>query len=197
MEKPKHKKHERRIIVAMAIVVAAVASVQLYLRRETIQPLPMPAQTRPEHDFSGVRRSSTVPATEAAVEDDAEVIGVSVKGRHRAYCTEAMKSPGWHVVNDLIDRVPVTVTYCPRTKCVRALTQDDESDKPLSVVGSGWHEGKMMLSHGGEALPQDAESIPGLKDMEVETTTWKAWMTAHPDTDIYGARLGHAGVASG
>src|SRR5438552_2413083 len=143
MEKP-----TKWIITGMAIVIAAVVSVQLFWRRETVRPRPTPDESRHSNAlffFPGIRQPEAVPASAAAVEDDADVIGVSVKGRHRAYCTAAMAEAERHVVNDLIDRVPVTVTYCPRTNCVRALTQDDESDEPLDVVGRGWYEGKMMI----------------------------------------------------
>src|SRR5436309_12308333 len=116
------------IITGLAIVIAAVASVQFHLRRETVRPRLTPDEGRNSNAFfflPGIRQPKAFPAGAAAVEDDADVIGVSVKGHHRAYCMATMADLERHVINDLIDRVPVTVTYCPRTNCVRALTRDD------------------------------------------------------------------------
>jgi hypothetical protein len=187
------------IIAGLAAIIAAVAPVCFFMRRENVELRPTPDESRNSNVFiflPGIRQPETVAARAASIDDDAEVIGVSVKGHYRAYCTATMANPERHVVNDLIDRVPVTVTYCDRTQCVRALTRDDESDEPLSVVGRGWYEGKMMIRVGGKTLPQDAESIPGLSDLKVETTTWREWKTAHPDTDVYAGPLAHSGDAS-
>lgn len=185
-------------VVGTGIVVLGIASLCLCLRRETVEPRQANAESENSTALffvPGIRQPPTRPALAADVEDDAEVIGVSVHGRHRAYCMGTLANPERHVVNDLIDRVPVTVTYCPRTNCVRALTQDDESDEPLGVVGRGWSEGKMMIWVAGKTLPQDSEIIPGLNDMSFETTTWKEWKTAHPDTDVYTGPLVDGGDA--
>jgi hypothetical protein len=193
------EKQTARILVRTAIVVVPVVSVFLLIRRENVESRPTPDESGGSTAFlflPGVRQPEAVPAIAAAVEEDAKVIGVSVKGHHRAYCMATMAKLERHVVNDLIQRVPVTITYFPRANCVRALTQDDESDEPLIVVGRGWQNGKMMIRVAGQTLPQDAESIPGLKDLEVETTTWKDWKTAHPDTDIYVGPLAVAGDTS-
>jgi hypothetical protein len=133
----------------------------------------------------GIRQPQTVPSSTGLIDDDDEVIGISVRGRHRAYSVSTMADFKRHVVNDLIAHVPVTVTYCGRTRCARALTGDEGSDEPLTVVGRGWFDGHMMIGLAGSTYAQDAESIPGLTDMKFEKTTWKEWKTAHPDTDIY------------
>src|SRR5437879_6141022 len=91
------------IITGLAIVIAVVASVQFHLRRETVRPRLTPDEGRNSNAlffFPGIRQPEAVPASAAAVEDDADVIGVSVKGRHRAYCTAAMTEAERHVVND-------------------------------------------------------------------------------------------------
>jgi hypothetical protein len=148
----------------------------------------------------GIREPETFSATEIAISDDAMVIGVSIGNRHRAYVVEALSPPfgfdirtadndqiqkvlARHVVNDLIDDVPVSVTYCDMNKCIRVFGGNGNSSLDLAI--SGRKDKKMELMLYRKQFLQDASNAP-LKDIPFEHTTWREWRFKHPDTDVYG-----------
>ncbi|MBI5757409.1 MAG: DUF3179 domain-containing protein [Planctomycetales bacterium] len=134
----------------------------------------------------GMVQPRTDQANSAAVDDDEEVICISIAGQHRAYKTSAMTSPTTHVINDLIHGVPVTITYCDRTECARILMvmEEGESNSPLAVGVGGFRDGQMLLDIDGQLFPQDSRDVP-FADREFVKTSWKKWKTAHPDTDVF------------
>jgi hypothetical protein len=135
----------------------------------------------------GMAQPKTDQANSAAVDDDDEVICISIAGRHRAYKTSAMTSPTTHVINDLIDGVPVTVTYCDRTECARvlmAMEEEGAADSPLAVGVGGFRDGQMLLDIDGQLFPQNSPNVP-FADREFVKTSWKKWKAAHPDTDVF------------
>jgi hypothetical protein len=127
--------------------------------------------------------------------DNAEVIGVSAAGRHRAYVLQALLRPDSHVVNDLLDNVPFTVTYCDLSDCVRVFTAPQRG-RPLDIAvgGSDAQQAKKMLLRIGSTRYWQDTGLP-LKDnasapfpyvkTHFERTTWGKWRKAHPDTDVY------------
>ena len=64
-----------------------------------------------EHDlFLSVDEPATVPAGEATfLEEEDEVLGLVVRGKARAYAVTMLSYH--HVVNDVIEGIPVAVTY--------------------------------------------------------------------------------------
>lgn len=131
----------------------------------------------------GVRKPDVQSANAANVDENSRVIGVTVGGRPRAYVMKAMTMLGTHIVNDLVEDVPVTVTYCDRTGCVRVLTQADESEA-LPVNLGGWVDGKMNLLWEGKLYAQNDDKIP-MEEMSFMVTTWKEWKSLYPETDVY------------
>lgn len=146
-------------------------------------------------DLPGVKSPRTVAASRTTLPDQALVIGVSVNGRHRAYALSAMANVNCHVVNDLFGETPITVAYCDRSHCVTAY-QGDSADSPLEIgIGGYLNDGDastMLIKDAGVLYRQDSgqplrsgdPSFPH-HSVEVTRTTWQAWRTAHPDTDIY------------
>jgi hypothetical protein len=143
--------------------------------------------------LSGIRLPRVRPAADAGLDDSAEVIGVSVGGRARAYFVGAMGLvPTRHVVNDLLGGQSVSVTYCDRNGCARVFTGGSGA-APLEMGLGGFKDGGLLLRAerrdyaqtmgdcvepgGGPPLPY--EELPYLR------TTWKAWREQHPDTDVY------------
>jgi hypothetical protein len=157
-----------------------------------------------EVEVPGISTPETVQAGEIPVADHALVIGVRVGTAERAYLIQAMEvdlsiplnpttgSPvtaGWdasdlsrHVINDVLEDTPVTVTYCDRTRCARVLTEPGQTG-PLEVGVGGWNDGMRLLID-GDRMDQQSEDVP-LEDVPFEVTTWKQWRERHPDTDIY------------
>jgi Protein of unknown function (DUF3179) len=144
-------------------------------------PFIMPGQYQPP----------TVPAEVAELDDDEEVIGISVNGRHRAYRLRAMASITCHVINDLFDDTPVSVTYCDQNECVRAFTGDPDGDSLPIMLGG--RARRMVLRVGNSFYFQDDVEPFNHKRMPpfpypnypYERTTWKKWRDAHPDTDVF------------
>lgn len=131
----------------------------------------------------GIVQPAAVSAAAAPTRDDAAVVGVGVAGHWRAYCVSEMQTPLTHVINDVIDGMAVTVTYCDANNCARVLTDREMSNRPLDVgVGGFWHDG-MLLHIEHQNYSQSSPEVP-LYNLEFEMTTWKEWKTAHPQTDV-------------
>ncbi|MSR58484.1 MAG: DUF3179 domain-containing protein [Planctomycetaceae bacterium] len=137
-----------------------------------------------------IRPGSRLPPTESADQADlelgAEVIGVSVGDVHRAYVCDAMSTYDTKVINDLIDGVPVTVTFCDRTGCARAFTAKNRSE-PLNVQLGGWSGEGMLLLINSHMFAQNSDKIP-LSKVSVEKSTWSEWKKLHPESDVYTGR---------
>src|SRR5262245_37188714 len=144
-------------------------------------PLPGPAIAQP----------TTVPAAAALLDDDEEVIGIAAAGKYRAYRIKALANPAEHIVNDVINRVPVTVTYCDILKCAQAFTAE-QRDKPLDI-SSGGFDGEMMLKskdvffwqRTGVNRGAKPESEPAFPHHPFTRMKWKDWRKLHPQSDVY------------
>ncbi len=135
----------------------------------------------------GVADPVLVPANEAMLADDAEVVGMLIGGVPRAYSLRAMAPPDRHVVNDVAGGVPVTVTYCDLAKCVRVFTGARPGPLAMSQMGRG--EDSLLLSLGGRPIRQSdgkpyggGEALPTLPS---ELMAWKDWRARHPSTGVY------------
>jgi hypothetical protein len=131
-------------------------------------------------------------AVEADIPDDAQVIGIVCDGRARAYSLAAMSLMTKHIVNDVIDTSPITVTYCDRLDCVRVFEGEANSGKPLAVNLMGYREG-LLLQVGGQIYEQESGrsltsgngAVIPLAAHPYQRTTWKEWKAVHPTTDIF------------
>jgi hypothetical protein len=149
--------------------------------------LPMPMENGPTPFIvPGTRQPPVESADEAEIEPEELVIGVSLGDVHRAYLCAAMSEFRTKVINDCLDGVPVTVTFCDRTECARAFTANDGSE-PLNVHLGGWSGKGMMLAIDGRMFPQESDEIP-FAEVAVEKLTWGEWKQAHPDSDVYTGR---------
>jgi len=139
------------------------------------------------------RRPPIVPAEGAGLSDDDEVIGVVVNGKARAYQLGALCIGRHHVVNDLIDGVPISVAYCNLTDCTRVYTSRGRTE-PLDVWQSGFGGGGLVLKVEGVAYRhrsgEPLEPGPGVprfpyEDYPWTRMTWREWKRQHPETDAY------------
>jgi Protein of unknown function (DUF3179) len=132
----------------------------------------------------------------SGMRDDDEVIGVEIGGRARAYRLAALDSRTTHVVNDLLGGVPVTVTYCDLSNCVRGFT-DPRGTTPLGFSVGGLYtensaemvvklDGVFYLQKSGKSIrPGSGRAAIPYDSIEPTRTTWKEWVRLHPDTDVY------------
>ena len=144
----------------------------------------------------GIFHPPTVPATEATLADDELVIGVEVNGHTRAYRKAALIPVLDHVVNDVIDGVPVTVTYCNLCDCTRVFTGD--GSEPLELVAGEFRDGLLLRVRGrmyrqdnGTAVDQADGEFP-YRTYPFELVPWMEWRVENPETDVY---LGRSSVA--
>lgn len=132
--------------------------------------------------WPGVRLPPTRSAEKAGLEDDAEIIGVSVEGQTRAYLIDAMiRGPTSHVVNDILAGRPVSVAYCP-VMCGAQVFTSATSAVPLALGVGGWKAGKGMilqlrgvdyaLTDGKNLTDPQGSSLP-YQRMDYEKTTWE------------------------
>jgi hypothetical protein len=146
-------------------------------------------------DQPPVREPRVLSAAATWLADDADVIGVSAGGRHRAYLVNALRPGDRHVINDTLGDVPVTVCYCERSDCPVVLTGARGAGPPEVAFGGyvgDYDLGTMLLRVGrwrhrlddGRPWEPDGPPLPFARGA-FERLTWKAWRAAHPDTDVY------------
>ena len=101
----------------------------------------------------GVVQPPVVDPPNVPWKDEEEVVGVTVNGQSRAYLVEALSRPDYHVINDLIGLVPVSITYCNINRCARAFTQEG-AKRPLDIAIGGQHNlRELLLMVNGGTVP--------------------------------------------
>jgi hypothetical protein len=176
--------------VVLVVLVAYLASGPSYAGKSSGMPKG-PSTMNTPYTVLGIRQPPAVPASEARLDEEAEIIGVSVGGKYRAYAVRAFDQPLWHVVNDLLGEVPVTVTYCDRCDFAKVFS-GRELGAALDIALGGWVNNRMMLRLGDVFFLQDEDpagkagvQAVALVEYPYERITWKAWKAAHPETDVY------------
>jgi hypothetical protein len=132
-----------------------------------------------------------VSAAASGLTDTDEVIGIVVHGKARAYAVQAMAhKPQDHLINDLVNGTPVTVTYNNLGLFVRVFV--GTGSEPLDVRFGGSSGGEMILGVDGHQYnqrstdsvdPENPAKFP-FETVSHEMTYWKKWHDAHPDTDV-------------
>lgn len=143
-------------------------------------------------DLPGISTPPVRTAAEAEfVADDEEVLGIHIAGRSRAYLLDALEYPR-HVINDLIGGRAVSVTYCEVARCARVFTEES-AKTPLRLDIAGQMKRGLLLRIGNVEYAQKTGknlSSPNgapfpYKELTFVRSTWRDWLEAHPDTDIY------------
>ncbi len=192
-------------LVAAVVVIEAVAVVSIYgyewltLRakqnRTAFNAKPAGSSWW-KFEAEGILRPPALKAEEAGLAENEEVIGVEAGGKARAYRLGAFLDPPSHVVNDLLEEVPVSVVYCDIADCTRVYA-GPKGAGPLDVSQAGLLDGEMILKIGGVMVrhqsdtPLDPGAGPPATRYEVlptTRTTWHEWKRRHPETDVYVGR---------
>jgi hypothetical protein len=139
----------------------------------------------------GIDQPPTFSADKAALDDDAPVVGVYVSGHARAYALEAFQHrPDFHIVNDLLGDVPISITHCDISGCTRVFTAKTPGRTLTLSVGGRKNRG-LLLKHNGQLFFQDTGApLVGnarfpYREYPAEVTEWGVWRKAHPQTDVY------------
>ncbi len=127
------------------------------------------------------------------LEDDERVFGVEIEGRARAY---PLRFLSWHeLMNDEVGGRPITLSYC--TLCGSGILYDARRPEggPYTFDTSGllYRSNKLMIDRQGLTLWSNLTGAPvlgrglgqpGLEMLPMTLTTWKAWLAAHPETEV-------------
>lgn len=132
------------------------------------------------------------------LKDDDIVIGVKLNGIARAYPLRILI---WHeIVNDVIDKQPFAVTYCPL--CGTAMVFDalvGDRRRSFGVSGLLYQSDVLMYDRETESLwsqlKMEAFSGPEAGEkltlFPSEHMTWKAWKEKNPDSSVLSPETGH------
>ena len=183
-----------KLIIVGSVLVAAVVALGLDALIQSMRPpQPTSALVSGYHitpDSIGIIRPRTVAASTARLPEDEMVIGVRIHGKARAYRRAALTPILDHVVNDVLDVVPVSVTYCDRTNCTRVFT--DDGSEPLELRVGAYLDGMLLKLHGrlyrqdtGAAADHVDDNPLPYQTLPFEETTWRQWRSENPDTDVY------------
>ncbi len=147
----------------------------------------------------------TISAAEADwYPDHRAVFGVEVNGEYRAYPINVMEAH--ELVNDVLGRRPISLTYCTLCRSAVAYLLDDLPDgveRPvLRTSGLLQRSNKLVFDRTtsslidqftGEALSGPlAEAGLVLPRVTVVTSRWDDWRTAHPETTFMNGRANNA-----
>lgn len=149
---------------------------RMYRARDRFVALDSPA-TAGASDASGLR-------------DSDEVIGVEVNGQARAYPTRIV---GWHhIINDVVGKVPIAVSYCSICSCGVAF-KTSPGNEPILFGFEGAWQGTLMLydrDTGSTWLQMTGECIEGpqlgkrIDLLHPAVISWGTWKKSHPGTDV-------------
>lgn len=156
----------------------------------------------PKDGIPALSSPAVIPAGQATyLRADDRVVGVALNGAARAY---PLKIIVWHeLVNDRLGGVPLLVTYCPL--CDSAMVFDRRLSSGVAEFGvSGllYNSNVLMYQRGPSPEPlwsqAMAMAVSGprageqLRAIPFELTTWRAWKSRHPGTDVLSSDTGYA-----
>ena len=124
-----------------------------------------------------VRSFATV--QESNLDDQDEVITLNVGEQHYAFPKRWMNGMSEHVVSEIYDNLPVAVTYCNESECVRVF-QGQVGEEKLDIMQAGLAAGHMAILVDGQFFLQEAEDIP-YSEYPFELMLWAEWKIDHPD----------------
>jgi hypothetical protein len=129
-------------------------------------------------EFETPPRSFTTVA-EASLDDQDEVITLNIGEQHYAFPKRWMSGMSEHVVSEIYEDLPIAVTYCDESECVRVF-QGEVGEEKLDIMQAGLAAGHMAVLVNGRSFLQEAEDIP-YSEYPFELMLWGEWKTNHPD----------------
>ena len=124
----------------------------------------------PDRDFVSV--------DETELPGDAEVIGIEVNGRSYAFPKRFMMGVGDHIASEVLDGLPVTVTYCNESECVRVFSNRQSSSR-IELEQFGLINEGLAVKFQGKVYAQESSDIP-LEDYDFTVVSWLEWKAANP-----------------
>ncbi len=134
-------------------------------------------------DLPGVEQPTLQQAKDVDLPASTPVVGVEVNGTACAFVLAEMHDPRRHIVNLLMNQIPISVTYCNLNDCARVLSDDSSTPIPLHIGGLDI-ESQMVFSFQGVRYSQKSKALP-LADYRFQRTTLGDWCRKHPATQVY------------
>jgi len=129
---------------------------------------------------------------------DNRVLGVAMGNQARAYPIRVLN---WHeVVNDQLSGTPIVVTYCPLCGTGMVFRAGQQGRRVLfGVSGLLYNSDVLLYDRETESLWSQLkmEAVTGrrlgekLEWLPAQHTTWQAWRTAHPQTEVLSLKTGY------
>jgi hypothetical protein len=150
----------------------------------------------PQDGIPSIDEPSVVAADAAGfMRDDDLVFGVVADGTARAYPRKILVHH--EIVNDRLDGVPVSVTYCPLTGTILGF---ERGTTTFGVSGNLVNSNLVMYDRETDSRwPQVlATAIDGplagraLREFDLVWTSWRRWRRHHPDTEVLSEETGYA-----
>ena len=139
--------------------------------------------------------SATDPGAAAAsaapwMADEDDVVGLVVDGVARAYPLRQLALH--HIINDVVNGRAVAVTYCSACRSALAFEATHEGDRLTFGMDGAWRGAATMYDRESESVwlqlsgacitgPKFGAILPWLPAPQM---TWRAWRTAHPETEV-------------
>lgn len=155
----------------------------------------------PKDGIPALTRPKFVAAAEARfLKGTDRVAGVSIDDDARAYPLAILN---YHeIVNDVVGKTPVAVTYCPLCDSVAVFDRRTPlGERKFGVSGLLYNSNVLMYDRKGtpeslwSQLRTRGVSGPAadqaLKVLPVELTSWDDWRSRHPTTRVLSAATGH------
>ena len=124
----------------------------------------------PDRDFLSVDQTE--------LPDDAEVIGIEVNGQSYAFPKRFMMGVGDHIASEVFDGLPVTVTYCNESECVRVFSNRQSSSR-IELEQFGLINEGLAVKFQGKVYAQESSDIP-LEDYDFTVVSWLEWKENNP-----------------
>ena len=116
---------------------------------------------------------------ETSLDDKDEVITLNIGDSHYAFPKRWMNGMAEHVVSEIYEDLPIAVTYCNESECVRVF-QGPAGGEKMDIMQHGLADGHMAMLVDGIPFLQEAEDIP-YDEYPFELMTWGEWKIDHPD----------------
>ena len=133
------------------------------------------------------------------IEDNELVLGIIYKDIKRVYPLQIMV---WHeIVNDVISGDPILITYCPLCGSGIAFERTiDGEEVEFGTSGKLYNSNLVMYDRKTDSYwtQIDGKAIIGeltgmeLKEVSIDTVTWRDWKAAHPDSEVLNQDTGYS-----
>ncbi len=151
----------------------------------------------PRDGIPSIDKPVFVDASKASfLKNNDDVLGLSFNGINKAYPIRILN---WHeIVNDKFNKESVLVSYCPL--CGTGMIFKPSASQEFGVSGLLYNSDMLLYDRETESLWSQilGKAISGpLKGLELkmlpsEHTSWLAWKTRHPDTQVLSTITGYS-----